>query len=103
MSRLAASKARRHGFRIKDNPTPVRVASTFLVRESAETWKWLRARRKFVVGGGGLRDAVLADLIEQGFVADLQHRGGLFSIPVRFLKSPRNRFRLRFILGGPRQ
>ena len=46
-----------------------------------------------------LRDAVLTDLIEQRFVADLQQRGRLLAIPVRLFQRAGDGFRLRSILG----
>ncbi len=46
-----------------------------------------------------LRDAVLPDLIQQRLIADLQQCRGLLAIPIRFLQSSRNRFRLGSILG----
>ena len=50
-----------------------------------------------------LRYSVLADFIEQGFVADLQQGCGLLAIPVCFFQSAGYGFGFRFILGVARQ
>ena len=46
-----------------------------------------------------LRYAVLADFVEQSFVADLQKRRGLFAIPVCFFEGPGNGFGFSFVFG----
>jgi hypothetical protein len=50
----------------------------------------------------GLRDAVLADFVEQGFVADLEQCGCLLAVPVGLVKRLPDRFRFGFILGAAR-
>ena len=61
--------------------------------------KELRSGRQFVVPFG-FGNAVLPDLIEQGFVTDLQDRGSLFAVPVGLFQSLGNGLRFGFIFGG---
>ena len=65
-----------------------RVASGFFSRACGQA-----------VRAAALRDSVLADFVEQGFIADLQQCRGLFAIPVRFFESPGDRFGFRLIFG----
>src|SRR6266446_6406549 len=58
--------------------------------------------RKFVVAFG-LGDSVLPNLVEQGFVANLQQRRRLLAVPVGLLERLPDGFSLSFILGGARQ
>jgi hypothetical protein len=51
----------------------------------------------------GLSDPVLANLVQQRFVADFQQRGRLFAVPVGFVEGPADGFGLGAILGGSRQ
>ena len=55
------------------------------------------------MSAAALRNAVLADFIEQSFVADLQQRRGLFAIPVRLFQGTGDGFGLSFIFGVARQ
>jgi len=49
----------------------------------------------FVVG-----DSVLANFVEQGFVADLQDRGGLLAVPVCLFQSAHDGFGFGFVFGA---
>ena len=51
----------------------------------------------------GLSDAVLADLVEQSFIADLENRCRLLTVPVRLLQSLGDGLGLGFIFGSARQ
>ncbi len=58
----------------------------------------LRSSRQFVVALA-LGDAVLANLVQQCLVADLQQGSCLLSIPVGFLECLRDGLSLGFIFG----
>ena len=47
-----------------------------------------------------LGNSVLADFVEQGFVADLEKAGGLLAVPVGLFQSLSDGLRLGFIFGG---
>ena len=64
--------------------------------------KELRSRRQFVVPFG-FGNPVLADLVQQGFVADLENRGRLFAVPVGLLQCLGDGLRFGFIFGGASQ
>jgi hypothetical protein len=51
----------------------------------------------------GFGDAILPNLIEQSFVADLQHCGGLLAIPVGLLESLPDGLAFGFVFGAASQ
>ena len=57
----------------------------------------LCAGRQLVVTALGFGDPILPDLVEQGFVADLQNGRGLLAIPVGLFEGAGNGLRLGFI------
>ena len=59
----------------------------------------LSPRREFVVPFR-LGNSILPDLVEQGFVADLQNPGGLLSVPVGLLQGLSNGLRFSFVFSG---
>ena len=79
----------------RNSPSSNRVSRLTLFRRLE-----LRARRKFVVSAALLCDAVLANLIEQGFVADLEQRRCLLAVPIRFFERAGNCFGLGFVLSA---
>jgi len=80
-------------------------ASLCLVKDKAGAsitrWKHLCARGKFVALG--LCDAVLADLIQQRLVADLQQRGSLLAVPIGFVESFADGLSFGSVLGSASQ
>lgn len=51
----------------------------------------------------GLGDSILPDLVQQGFVADLQKSRSLFAVPVGLLERLPDGFAFGFVFGGARQ
>jgi hypothetical protein len=49
-----------------------------------------------------LGDSILANFVEQGFVADLQHAGCLFAVPVGLLECLANGFAFGFVFCAAR-
>ena len=73
-----------------------------LVEVPVDAGESLRSRRELVVAFG-FGDSVLADLVEQRFVADLENRGGLLAVPVGLFQSLGDGLRFGFIFGGAGQ
>ena len=53
-----------------------------------------------MVAGGSLRYSVLADLIEQGFVTDLEQGRGLLAVPVGLVERLFDGFGFGFVFGA---
>src|SRR5437660_4828715 len=75
------------------------LASRFLSKVAASRLGPLSRPRRQTVRTPALCDAVLANLVEQCFVADLQQHRGLFAIPVSLVEGTGDSFRLRLVFG----